>query len=266
MLSGLLIPSSGLCGQLDCRLRILNFFFPPLLCPVPCSQQRSVTHQTGSTSILESDSSCSCSLGKMGHLGLFLRPQNHSHCASLEDLPLPHDWTALLIIFLQPLCLDLASAQGPIPVFPLDGASAIGHKKAPRCRQTPAPAADRGCSQPWGLPVTPSRSVPLGADGHNPPCVTHPGVCARYLWSIIPLLCGTEGMRNPYPAVPGISVLGRARPGSARGRCWQSAAEGGGEGTDLGVTLCLAAAGLFPFTLGVKRAGWRNRDAIIVFC
>ena len=78
----------------------------------------------------------------------------------------------------------------------------------------------------------------MGAVGHRPAWITHPRVCARYLWSIItpPVvgtgLRGTEGMRYPSPAIPGISALGRACPSSAWGRCWQGAAEGRGEGTD----------------------------------
>lgn len=144
-------------------------------------------------------------------------------------------------------CLDLASALGLVPVSPLDGATAIGHQKSTGMQPDPSP-----CSRTWGaaspgvcpqLPDTPSRSVPLagrvlgGTATHASPPRK---VCARYLWSIISPpavgtgLRGTEGMRNLPPAIPGIPVLGRARPGSARGTCWQNAAEGGGEGTDPG--------------------------------
>ena len=89
-------------------------------------------------------------------------------------------------------------------------------------------------------PFPVSAAGRMGTGGHSSTRITHPRVCARYLWSIIALpatgtgLRGAEGMRNPSPAIPGISVLGRAGPGGARGRCWQSAAEGGGEGTDPG--------------------------------
>lgn len=144
-------------------------------------------------------------------------------------------------------CLDLASALGPVPVSPLDGATAIEHQKKHRDVARPQPLQQNmGFSQPWGLPPAPHNPFqvsPAGRTGvgwHCPTHITHPRSCARYLWSIITLpaagtgLRGTERMRNPSPAIPGISVLGRTHPSSAWGRCWQSTAEGGGEGTDPG--------------------------------
>lgn len=78
-------------------------------------------------------------------------------------------------------------------------------------------------------------------------------------------LRGTEGMRNPSPAIPGISVLGRAHPGSAWGRCWQDEAEGRGEEIDPGGDPVPCGSRAVSVHAGCE-AGWRNRRAITDSC
>lgn len=61
----------------------------------------------------------------------------------------------------------------------------------------------------------------------------------------------TEGMRNPSPAIPGLSVLGRARPGSARGRdAGRARRKAEEKGRIPGVPPCLAAIRRLPFAPG----------------
>lgn len=126
------------------------------------------------------------------------------------------------------------------PVSPLDGAAAFGHHRGTAVQPDPEPAAELGVQPALGSPPGPfpaswqdgtklrdtAPSCHLPEAPRQVPVEQH--CCASRGHG------GTEGMRNPSPAIPGLSVLGRARPGSARGRCWQSAAEGGGEGTDPG--------------------------------
>lgn len=74
---------------------------------------------------------------------------------------------------------------------------------------------------------------------------------------------GAEGMRNPSPAIPGLSVLGTARPGSARGRCWQSESGRRRRGDrSRGCPLALRQSGSFRS----HRAGRRSRNATAIFC
>ena len=52
LLSGLLIPGSGVCGQLDCRLGIFNLFFPlSLALFLAASRDQSHVKQIGPASL-----------------------------------------------------------------------------------------------------------------------------------------------------------------------------------------------------------------------
>ena len=154
----------------------------------------------------------------------------------------------------------------------------LNTKKAPRCSQTPAPAAECGVQPALGSALSSPRPLPGLSRWQNGCCgaqtrVDYPpeGLCQipvehrystsrghRATWNRgdeirLLLFLASLPLAEHVPAVPG---------GDA-GRAQRKAEE---RGQILGVTPCLVAVRLFPFMPGAKQAGRRSRNAIIVFC
>lgn len=158
----------------------------------------------------------------------------------MKDLQLTHEQACPAHPFpVAPVPAGCGLCSGP--VSPLDGAAAFGqHRGSAR----PRPCGRTGGAASAGLSPWPLPSVSAGwdrAEGHNLPEALRQLPEERHRCAS-PGHGGTEGMRNPSPAIPGLSVLGRARPGSARGsdagRARRKAEE---RGRIPGLPPCLAA-------------------------